>query len=570
MTRVPKYQTPSRRALTFLVLLTLGVTVSCAKLARKKLEDRDLAFDADTMVSVAGEGAVDDVKLFLAAGMEPDVMGRMEDSSADVTSLMAAAQGCHAEVARVLLAAGADAAWVSQHNQSLLHAIADGCADAPAAKSREFATMLIDGGAEVDTLNSAHETPLLRALSHENVGIVTALVEHGADVRKYGRRGMSAIEIAREDRTDTPIKAQRHKELARIVEAAAARATAAAASLSPAEARKRLEGLPYKFDKDGMVAAASRNDIEALHCFFILDAPPEWRAEALTYATQGKKRDAMALLLSKGVKPNVEVLLATIHTGDLLQLQRLVKSDVNLDSSGRSGSTPLTAAAGKGWFEAVEILLEAGAKPDAQDAQGRTPLMAAAQAPTLVADARTVVLLVSRGVQVNAADSWRDGPAYHVAARGNARALQALVDAGANIDGSGQRGSVFRAAIGSQANSAQKAETLAVLYGVVDRWNETERIARAKAELSWIASNTAVNGTGMNPGNRSAQVTIGGSGQYDRISEDRLIDACHEIVPNFGLGCCWLERVDAYSAGGAKLGEFRFDRIRGWSFVSRR
>jgi len=557
----------SRRALALLVVLNLALAASCTRLAKKKLADHDLAFDADTMVSVAGEGAAEDVRLFLAAGMNPDVEGRLKDSSADITPLMAAAQGCHADVARLLLDAGADAKWVSGSKESALHAIADGCAESTPETARQLARMLLDAGAEIDALDQKYETPLLRALSRENVGVVAVLVEHGADLRKSGRRSMSAIAIAREPGYGSPEKMTQHEEIARIIEAAAARARAEAATVSTDEAEKRLAASHYKFDQDGIKLAAARNDVEALQYYLRLDAPAEWRAAALSEAARTQQKDAAELLLAKGVKPDTDALLAAIQAGDLAQLRSLTASGVKLDATGEWGATPLTAAAKKGWYDAVVLLLDAGAGVDVPDRSGDTPLLAAAQSPSIANDARTVKLLVSRGAQVNMVGSRQVNPAYLVAARGNPEALQALIDAGADVSA---HASLLGAALGSQANSDRKEQTLAVLYRIVDGWNETERIEKAKEDISWVMSHTSVRGGGLNSGNRSARVTIGGSGQYDTIPADRLIDVCHEVAPHFGLGCCWLERVDAYSAAGTKLGEFRFDRARGWSFTTRR
>jgi uncharacterized protein len=557
----------TRRRWSVLILTLCVLSLSCAKLARRKLEKRDLGFDADTFVSVVAEGAVSDVKLFLQAGMSPNVEGRLENAQRDISPLMAAAQACHSEIAELLRDAGADPKYVAAPKESLLHAAADGCANAPAEKARKFVEMLVTGGAEVDALDEHGESALIRAIEKRNVGVVAVLVERGAKLRQWDRRGRSLVQLSSDEGNETSDNKRRLAKIARILGAARMRERAKIASFSPAEARNYLGSTPYKFERESMINAAAANDVEALQVFFVLDAPPDWYASALARAVETRQRESIALLIQKGVKPETDALLAAIQAGEIAQVRMIVKSGLNLNAESRTGATPLIAAARRGWFEAVQILLESGAAPNQKDSGGTTPLQAALSSPTMGVDARTVSLLLARGAEVNVENSSWHSPAFMAASGGNADVLQTLVDAGAIVHSRPGRDSVLHAALGSQANHVQKEATLSVLYAVVDGWSETEKLEHANSELSMIMQRTAVRGFGVSAGNRSARVTIGGSGPLDRVQEHQLVALCHDVAGVLGLGCCWLDRIEAYPVSGGRLGEFRFDRTRGWSFV---
>ncbi len=79
----------------------------------------------------------------------------------------------------------------------------------------------------------------------------------------------------------------------------------------------------------------------------------------------------------------------------------------------------------------VELLLKAGADPNAAQAEGETVLMTAARTGIPAA----VKTLLAYGADVNAKESWRGQTALMwAAAEGHAEALQALLEAGAQVN----------------------------------------------------------------------------------------------------------------------------------------
>lgn len=140
------------------------------------------------------------------------------------------------------------------------------------------------------------------------------------------------------------------------------------------------------------------------------ETPPDMQANKKR--TENQARALLVRHAALGALPAVEYLVSTLHT------------DPNIPDG---GTTPLSAAAGRGHAEIVDFLLRSGA--DANLAQGDvSPLMAAANAD----DPHVVELLLKAGAKPNQAD--KDGvTALHLAAGRNAAAIVALLlDAGAD------------------------------------------------------------------------------------------------------------------------------------------
>ncbi len=110
----------------------------------------------------------------------------------------------------------------------------------------------------------------------------------------------------------------------------------------------------------------------------------------------------------------------------------LVEAGANIGAGTRIGRyTPLHVAAQAGAGEVVEILVAAGAGPDAPITVGGAarPLHLAAASGS----ARAVMALVAAGADVNAAEeSWAQTPLIFAASKGRTEVVTALLDAGAD------------------------------------------------------------------------------------------------------------------------------------------
>lgn len=105
--------------------------------------------------------------------------------------------------------------------------------------------------------------------------------------------------------------------------------------------------------------------------------------------------------------------------------------------------TPLHAAARLGHVELADLLLRRGACPDARDAEGWTPLLAACDTRcTSPADAEATTarclqlcrLLLSAGADADAADQDKRRPLHLACRRGHAAVVELLLSCGVSVN----------------------------------------------------------------------------------------------------------------------------------------
>ena len=230
--------------------------------------------------------------------------------------------------------------------------------------------------------------PLHLAVTRNRPGCVTLLLEAGADPNgdNEGYGGWSPLMLA---------AAQGRTELAERLERAGARV-----GLFEAAALGRAAVVASLLDEDpGRARAATPDGTTALHLAATAtiaagllaagadpDAVDAYGGTPLDRAADRAARgddDAPGVadrLLAAGARADATTFAAL---EDLEGLARaLEERPQDLDRPGRSGQTPLQAAAGHGRIAAVEWLLERGADPNAADAHDVTPLHALAGAVT--------------------------------------------------------------------------------------------------------------------------------------------------------------------------------------------
>ena len=78
------------------------------------------------------------------------------------------------------------------------------------------------------------------------------------------------------------------------------------------------------------------------------------------------------------------------------------------EPAGSTGSTPLEEAAGGGFFDCCQLLLDFGANINHKNNEGKTPLHAAAMRPSALA---ALKLLVERGADVRSGEAM---PSQHL------------------------------------------------------------------------------------------------------------------------------------------------------------
>ncbi len=161
-----------------------------------------------------------------------------------------------------------------------------------------------------------------------------------------------------------------------------------------------------------------------------------------------------------GSKDGRTLLMDCAAFGTKDDIRKLILYGAKVNAKDKKGRTPLIAAAYKGRVDAIKLLLQAGAKVDMGDNQGWTPLMYAVAhgrygavkelikgkadlyadcfgKPILYwakGDVKMIELLCLAGARVNALDSHGWTPLMYAAYGGDVEAAKALVKGGVNTE----------------------------------------------------------------------------------------------------------------------------------------
>jgi ankyrin repeat protein len=109
--------------------------------------------------------------------------------------LLHAAESLHADIAAVLLDAGAGVAAADRFGETALHRVAD-LRHADGKRASKAAALLIDRGAQVDARNRDEVTPLHQAVRARNLAVVELLLARAADPNARDKRGSTPLHRA--------------------------------------------------------------------------------------------------------------------------------------------------------------------------------------------------------------------------------------------------------------------------------------------------------------------------------------------------------------------------------------
>jgi uncharacterized protein len=340
-------------------------------------------------VSAMSEAAIaadtDVIRLLLEAGADPD-----SPTPEGQTALMSVARTGNVAAARLLIMAGADVnareQWGGQ--TALMWAAAQ--------RQSDMIALLIAHGAEVDArgairdwqrkvtaeprpkdMNRGGFTPLLYAAREGCVPCARELLAGGANINLSDPERVSPLNLA--------LINQHFDFAAYLIEAGADVDRWDFFGRSPLYNAVDMNTLPALGNREG-----GRNDIPS--------------ADATT------PMDIIALLLAAGANPNLQLKLRPPY--------RNVPFDRGADPLLGTGATPLLRAAQAADLDAIRLLLAADALVDLPNANGFTPLMAAAGLGIGNRPSRGVFRTVEDGVA----------------------AVDMLVAAGANVDATANNG----------------------------------------------------------------------------------------------------------------------------------
>lgn len=289
-------------------------------------------------------GRQDVVRLLLDRGADPNAAGAKGQ-----TALHAAAEGGHVEIAEALLAKGARVNAADADGRTPLHVAS--------WRHDDMVKCLLRKGAHADARTKDGRTPLHSGSL--SVDSVRALLDAGAPVNAVDKEGRTPLhEIA-----------SGPKESVALLLARGAKITA-----------KDRDGQTPIFEA---ARAYTAGPVEAL---IAAGADPRARDKEgftpLHVSAAFGRKDAAAALLAHGVDANARSdagftpLLLAFRSGwaDEKLQALLIEKGADINVKGPEGMTPLHAAAWGNCPEGARLLLAAGAKKDARDDKGKTPL----------------------------------------------------------------------------------------------------------------------------------------------------------------------------------------------------
>lgn len=349
--------------------------------ARAELAGLPLPYTPDAFVESANKGELAVVKLFLAAGIDPNAKNRQ-----GYTALMVSADQGHTKIIEALLKAKANVderddrggtalRWAASRGQvgavqQILQkttdakVIDDAFLTAASFRHLELLRILLKRGADKRLVSKA----LIKAVKAYGINegraseVIPFLLEQGADINAHDDDGWTALMGATE------------------------------AGLVPA-----VQTL--------LAAGANVNAI----CICDGWLGGGWTALMMA-ARESDKKVILDMLLARGADPNL---------------------------ANNDGRTSLTIALNdSGGTDIVRALLDRGASVNAKDKEGTTPLMEAQKSY----DAEISRLLLEKHADVNAKDNEGSTPLIWASAYGQITGVEVLLDAGADIHAKNAKG----------------------------------------------------------------------------------------------------------------------------------
>jgi pectate lyase len=235
--------------------------------------------------------------------------------------------------------------------------------------------LLLDQGADIDARNSFGASALYYAVEQDHKRTTDLLVAKGADINAKNSSGQTPLDIA---------VRQGHKDIVELLQAGLAESSIhGAASLGVLNKVKAFveKGIDVDSrDDQGMTPlhlAAQGGHREVVEFLLSNDADVNAKNDAgktpLDIALSQRRKDVVRLLVEAGAD------IPTIHmaafVGSLDKLRSCIKAGMDVDAEDENGRTPLLRAVMGKHIDAVSFLIEAGADVNLRDEQGYVPLV---------------------------------------------------------------------------------------------------------------------------------------------------------------------------------------------------
>ena len=156
----------------------------------------------------------------------------------------------------------------------------------------------------------------------------------------------------------------------------------------------------------------------------------------LMFAVEKKNSEFVQMLIKAGVDVNlqrsddgVNALMCAVYNGYNHIMDILLGAGANPNASTIDGYTPIMIASCKGNVDAIKLLINAGANVNSTTADSRTALIMAAKYGYM----QIVTILMHAGAEVNHHDNQKISALFFAAVLGHIEIVQALLSAGATF-----------------------------------------------------------------------------------------------------------------------------------------
>lgn len=307
------------------------------------------------LMTCSRTGNVDAVKLLLSHRADPNVKERRKGQ----TALMWAIASGHFDVARVLVESGADIHAASTSGFTpLLFAAQQG--------DLESTRMLLDAGVNVNEGAARHGSPLVVASANGREGLALAILEQNADPNATDAVGSTALHFAVQ---------KRKTELVKALLAHGANPNAKLSKDPP-----KMPGELGNFGSVKMAGAtpfwlaAKDDNVEIMRVLADGGADPHIATADKTTPLMAASGIGWNFNTGFGVEGSDSTVLNALRVGVWNGAKLLLQLGADVNAVNESGLTALHGAAATGADAAIEFLVANGAKVDAKDKLGKTPL----------------------------------------------------------------------------------------------------------------------------------------------------------------------------------------------------
>jgi ankyrin repeat protein len=321
------------------------------------------------------------------------------------------------------------------------------------AKQTEVAVLLLEAGADPDAKDKISDSAFLYAGAEGYNEILRATLRHGANVKSTNRFGGTAL---------IPASEHGHTETVRILINA---------------------GVPLDHVNDlgwtAMLEAIVLNDgsadqVDVVRQLIGAGADPtirdkDGRTPRSRAAAKGYDEIVDLIDDAEAIRQRGQRLITAARAGDTDRVEKLLDQHASIAARDETKATALVAAAYGNHLRVAELLLEAGADPNAKDDTVQSAYLIATS--EVGDDPRLLRLTLRHGADVASLDSWKGTGLIRAADRGFDTIVTVLLDTDIAIDHVNRIGytALHEAVILGDGGTSHQRTVAALVAGGVDQ-----------------------------------------------------------------------------------------------------